>query len=154
MTIQKWNPFYEIHRLNDEMDKLFTGQWPVRKGTGVTPAGVMPVDIAETPTEVLIKAEIPGIAPEDVEVKVEDGVLTISGEKKFENVEGNKEGDKETEYLRVERYYGKFTRSFVVPRYVDSSNVKAEYNSGILTLTLPRREETQPKKIDVKVTSR
>jgi len=152
MMVQKWDPFFEIDRLHDEMDKLFTGRWPVRRNADQVPACVVPVDIAETPAEVLIKVELPGVDPAQVEVKVEDGVLSITGEKKFEG--GGEGSDKGPEYLRVERYYGRFSRSFVVPRYVDASNVQAEYSSGILTLKLPKRQETQPRKLDVKVVSK
>lgn len=150
MAIQKWDPFYEIDRLHEEMDKVFNGGWQVRRASG-TPSCAVPVDIMESPREVLIKVELPGVNPADVEVKVEDGVLSITGEKKPETVDEKKDGP---QYLRVERYYGRFSRSFVVPRYVDSAAVQAEYEAGILTLKLPKREETQPRKIDVKVKAR
>lgn len=148
MAIQKWDPFYEIDRLHEEMDKVFSGGWPVRRAASA-PSCVCPVDILENPKEILIKVELPGIDPAAVDVKVEDGVLTISGEKKFEGAQD--EGKDAPQYLRVERYYGNFSRSFVVPRYVDATAVEAEYAAGILTLKLPKREETQPRKIDVKV---
>lgn len=156
MAIQKWDPFFEIGRINNEIDRLF-GNWPARGNGSVTSSCAVPVDIMETPGEVVIRAELPGIDPSEVEVRVEDGVLTIAGEKKLEPVNvgaDGEEGQEQAEYLRVERYFGKFTRSFVVPRYVDATRVDAEYKNGLLTLKLPRREETQPKRIEVKVAAR
>lgn len=153
MAVQKWDPFFEIDRLQNEMEKIFQSRWPARGNAVATSSCVVPVDIVETKAEVVIKAEIPGIDPKDVEVKVEDGILTISGEKKMEGhvPAGTEQEQPEAEFLRVERFYGKFTRSFVVPRYVDAANVAAEYRSGVLTLKLPRRQETQPRRIEVKV---
>ncbi len=148
MAIQKWDPFYEIDRLHEEMDKVFNGGWPVRRSASA-PSCVCPVDIRETTKEVEIQVELPGIDPAAVDIKVEDGVLTISGEKKFEGAAEPKKDD--PQYLRVERYYGQFSRSFVVPRYVDATAVTAEYAAGILTLKLPKREETKPRKIEVKI---
>ncbi|OGW64469.1 MAG: heat-shock protein Hsp20 [Nitrospirae bacterium RIFCSPLOWO2_02_FULL_62_14] len=103
------------------------------------------VDIAETDAEYQIKAELPEVKKEDVKVTVEDGELTISGERRHETEEKGKK------YHRVERSYGSFVRSFTLPDHVDDAKVKAEYKDGVLHLHLPKSEKAKPKAIDVKI---
>jgi HSP20 family protein len=112
----------------------------------LTVADWMPtVDISETDAEYLIKAELPEVKKEDVKVTVEDGVLTLQGERRQEKEEKGKK------YHRVERSYGSFIRSFTLPESVDEGAVKAEYKDGVLNLYLPKTEKVKPKAIDVKV---
>jgi HSP20 family protein len=122
---------------------------PALRGSGkeaLTVADWIPtVDISETDAEYLIKAELPEIKKEDVKVTVEDGVLTILGERRQEKEEKGKK------YHRVERSYGSFVRSFTLPESVDEGAVKAEYKDGVLNLHLPKTEKVKPKTIDVKV---
>lgn len=101
-------------------------------------------DIHETDKEIVIDAELPGIDKKDVHVEVKDNVLTFSGERKYEKKE---EGRKNLS----ERYYGSFSRSFSLPESVDSGNVKAAFKNGVLTLTLPKKEKTLPKEINIEV---
>jgi HSP20 family protein len=109
-------------------------------------AWMPPVDIYSTGEHTLvIKAEIPGMAKEDIDITVENFTLTIHGEKKTEQTV------KDDQFHRVERSYGTFTRSFALPQTVDSSKVAAEYKDGVLTITLPQREEAKPKQIKVNV---
>ncbi len=103
-------------------------------------------DIFETDKELVIKFELPEVKKEDVEVKIEQNVLTLRGERKFEE-----KTDREN-YHRVERRYGEFMRGFNVPLYVDAAKINAEFKDGVLTVTLPKSEEARPKQIDVKVT--
>jgi HSP20 family protein len=103
------------------------------------------VDISESDGEYLIKAELPEVKKEDVKVTVEDGVLTLQGERRQEKEEKGKR------YHRVERSYGSFVRSFTLPESVDETGVKAEYKDGVLSLHLPKSEKVKPKAIDVKV---
>jgi HSP20 family protein len=103
------------------------------------------VDVSETDGEYQIKAEIPDVKKEDVKVTLEDGVLTIQGERKHEKEE------KGRKYHRVERSYGSFARSFTLPDLVDEENVKAEFKDGVLSLQLPKSEKAKPKAIEVKV---
>jgi HSP20 family protein len=103
------------------------------------------VDVSETDGEYQIKAEIPDVKKEDVKVTLEDGVLTIQGERKFEQEERGKK------YHRVERSYGSFVRSFTLPDLVDEANVKAEFKDGVLNLKLPKSEKVKPKAIEVTV---
>jgi HSP20 family protein len=105
------------------------------------------VDIFETEQNVVLKAELPGIDPKDVEVRVENNTLFLKGQRKFENEV------KEENYHRIERSYGSFTRTFALPSTVNADNVTAEYKSGILTLTMPKREEAKPKTIKINVSN-
>ncbi len=106
---------------------------------------VPPVDIYETENEVVIKAEVPGVAQKDIEIKVEDDTLVIKGEKKFE-----RDMEKET-YHRAERVYGKFQRSFILPKSIEKDKIKATLKQGVLTIVLPKKEEVKPKEISIQV---
>jgi HSP20 family protein len=103
------------------------------------------VDIAEQENEYVVKVELPGVAKEDVKISLESNILTIKGEKKQEKEEKNKN------FHRVERSYGSFQRSFTLPSSVKNDKIDAVFNSGILTVTLPKSEEAKPKQIEVKV---
>jgi HSP20 family protein len=103
------------------------------------------VDIYETENELVVKADLPDINPQDLDIRVENNILTIRGERKFE-----KKVD-ESQYLRVERAYGAFTRSFSLANSVNSEAIKADYHNGVLTLSIPKREEAKPKQIKVNV---
>jgi HSP20 family protein len=102
-------------------------------------------DIYETEKEIMVKAELPGVKKENVSVSIENNLLTLYGERKFE------EETKKENYHRVERTYGEFMRSFTLPAFVDNAKIQAEFKDGILTLTLPKLEEAKPKQIEVKV---
>jgi HSP20 family protein len=128
----------EIDRLNRMFDAAFSGE-PLSSGTWVPP-----VDIVETPEhDILVKAELPEMKREDIKVSFENNVLTIEGERKFETRE-----DKD-KYHRVERGYGAFRRTFTMPASVDAAGVSADYRDGVLTVKLPRREETRPRQIQI-----
>jgi HSP20 family protein len=102
-------------------------------------------DIYETADELIVKAELPEVKKEDVRVSIENNILTIRGERKFEAE------TKEEDYHRIERKYGEFTRGFALPNFVDAGKVNAEFKDGVLRVTLPKREETKPKQVEVKV---
>jgi HSP20 family protein len=103
------------------------------------------VDIYETEHELVVKADLPDVKPEDLDIRVENNILTIRGERKFE-----KKVD-ESNYLRVERAYGSFSRSFALANTVNTEAIKADYQNGVLTLTVPKREEAKPKQIRVNI---
>jgi HSP20 family protein len=105
------------------------------------------VDIFETEQSIVLKAELPGIDPKDVEVRVENNTLFLKGQRKFENEV------KEENYHRIERSYGSFTRTFALPGTVNAEGVSADYKGGILTLTMPKREEAKPKTIKISVSN-
>ncbi|HUK13269.1 MAG TPA: Hsp20/alpha crystallin family protein [Thermoanaerobaculaceae bacterium] len=147
-TIVRWDPFREMHSLQDRLNRAFEDVWGRSRRPEdefVTGSWMPPVDVRETKDALEITAELPGIEPKDVEVSVENGILTLKGSRTFE-----KAADGET-YHRVERSYGAFERSFTLPTNVDTEKVKAVYRSGVLHLTLPKREEAKPKSISIKV---
>ena len=110
-----------------------------------TGAFVPPVDIYEDQHGIQLKLEVPGIDEKDLDIKVENNVLTVSGERKFEKEQ------KEENFHRIERRYGSFTRSFTLPNTVDTENIKADYNNGVLNIRLAKREEAKPKQIKVNI---
>jgi HSP20 family protein len=144
----RWDPFKELEDMQSRLATLF-GRMPVRKDGGkeaMTVAEWVPlVDIVEDEKEYLIKAELPEVKKEDVKVTVEDDVLTITGERKYEKEEKGKK------YHRVERAYGSFERSFTLPEDADGSKVSAEFKDGILKVRLPKSEKAKPKAVEVKV---
>jgi HSP20 family protein len=146
MAINRFDPFRELATLQGRMNRLF-GDVYVRD-EDVTQGGnwVPPVDIYETEGhDLIIKAELPDMTREDIEVTVENNTLTLRGTKKLPS------DVKEEQFRRVERSYGTFSRSFTLPTTVDSSKVGAEYRNGVLTVKLPFREEAKPRTINVEV---
>lgn len=147
-AIAQWDPFKELEDLERRMARWFDR--PLRRREGekeaLTVAEWSPlVDIEESEKEYLVKAELPEIKKDDVKVTVENGILTIAGERKFEKEEKGKK------YHRIERSYGTFVRSFMLPEDVDGTNVSAEYKDGVLHVHLPKAEQAKPKVIEVKV---
>ncbi|SHH58260.1 Hsp20/alpha crystallin family protein [Thermosipho atlanticus] len=134
-----FDPFVELQR---EIDKLFEDFIsPTRREYSFVPR----VDAYETDNEIVIEAELPGLKKEDVKITIEDGVLTIKGERKF-----NRE-DKKKNYKLIERIEGKFERSFTLPEYVDVEKIKAKFDDGILKIEIPKKEDKTRKVIDIKV---
>ena len=146
-ALSKWNPFRELDEIQNRLSSLF-GRTPVR-GLGeeaMTVSEWTPlVDITEDDKEYLIKAELPEVKKEDVKVTVENGTLTITGERKFEKEEKGKK------YHRIERAYGSFMRSFTVPEGAASDKVSADFKDGVLKVHLPKSAEAKPKSIEVQV---
>lgn len=148
-TLTRWNPFKEMEDTQKGLAKLF-GLAPARLGNGgqelMTVSEWAPsVDIIEDENEWLVKAELPEVKKEDVKVTVENGVLTITGERKLEKEEKNKR------YRRIERAYGNFLRSFTQPEGADGTKVVADFKDGILKVHLPKNEKAKAKAIEVKV---
>jgi HSP20 family protein len=147
-TITSWRPLKEMEELQNRLSDLFS-RFPTRMGDGkeesISTAEWAPlVDITEDDKEYLIKAELPDVKKEDVKVAVENGRLTITGERKFEKEESKK-------YHRVERLYGRFVRSFIVPDIAEADKVSAEFADGVLKVHLPKSEKAKPRQIEVKV---
>lgn len=150
-ALARWNPFREMEDMQRRLSSLFD-QTPSRRSNltndeeSITVAEWAPlVDIAEDDKEYLIKVELPEIHKDDVKVTVENGALTISGERKAEKEE------KGRKFHRVERYYGRFERSFTIPDDAEAENVKAEFKDGMLRVHLAKSEKARPKQIEVKV---
>src|SRR5215472_13100214 len=147
-TIARWEPFRGLTSLHDQVNRLFEDS--LRRGgtddsalTTWAPA----VDIYETENELVVKADLPDLEEKDLDVRVEDNTLTIRGERKFEK------SISEDSFLRVERAYGSFSRSFSLPNTVNAEAIGADYKNGVLTVTLPKREESKPRQVKVNVTS-
>ncbi len=145
-VLTRWEPFRELNTLQSRLNRLFEEQ---TRGGGeeslTAGAFVPPVDVYEDEHSIQLKLEVPGIDEKDLDIKVENNVLTVSGERKFEKEE------KEENFRRVERRYGSFTRSFTLPTTVDSEGITADYSAGVLKLKLAKRAEAKPKQIKVNI---
>jgi len=144
MAITRWDPFREVMALQNRMNSLFR-EMNEPEGALSTASFVPAVDIYEDSKKVVLKLEVPGIEEKDLDVRVENNLLTVKGERKFEKEE------KEENFHRIERRYGSFFRSFTLPSTVDSEHIGASYNAGVLRLELMKKPEAQPKQIKVNV---
>ena len=144
-TITRWEPFRGVNTLQDQFNRLFNDAFDRKGEESSLTAWAPAVDIYETEHELVVKADLPEVDPKDLDIRVENNILTIRGERKFEK----KVND--DNYLRVERAYGSFARSFTLANTVNSDAIKADYQDGVLTLTIPKREEAKPKQIKVNV---
>lgn len=144
-TLSRWEPFRGVASLEEQVNRLF-GNALEESGEEANLTSWAPaVDIYETEHELVVKADLPDVDPKDLDIRVESNILTIRGERKFQKKvnEGN--------YLRVERAYGSFSRSFALSNTVNAEAIKADYQNGVLTLTIAKREEAKPKQIKVNV---
>lgn len=146
-NIVRRDPFRELNTLQERINQLFGQPFGTFMGIGSEQnlsANFIPaVDIYEDEHNITLTAEVPGVEEKDLDVRVENGVLTLSGERKLEHEENQKN------FHRVERSYGRFTRSFTLPPTVDTDNVKANFDNGVLKITLTKREEAKPKQIQI-----
>ncbi len=136
-------PFETLWDMQREVDHLLDTVWG---RTPVQPQGwSVPADVVETEEEIRCTLELPGLKPEDIDVTVENNVLTVSGEKKYEQTQG----DESKGTYHQERRYGRFDRSFILPRNVDATQVNANYEQGVLTIVLPKTEESRPRRVQI-----
>lgn len=143
-SLVRWDPFREISILQDRMNRLFEDFFG-REEKGVVGTVWSPLaDLREETDEFVATVELPGMLREDIHVEVENNLLTVSGERRFEHE------DKRDRYHRIERAYGRFHRSWQLPSTVDSEKVSAEYRDGVLTVHLPKSEAAKPRRIEVK----
>ena len=149
MTMVRFDPFRELSTMQDRINRIFGDAYTRRYDDGeMTQRGEWfpPVDIYENANEeVVLKAELPGIAREDIDLRVENNTLTLRGERKRDAEV------KQDQYHRVERSYGAFTRSFSLPTRIDTEKVRAEFKDGVLSITLPVKAESKPRQISVAV---
>ena len=144
-TLTRFEPFRGATALEDQVHRLFSEVFERKGQESSLTAWAPSVDIYETEHELVVKADLPEVDPKDLDIRVENNILTIRGERKFEkNVN-------EENYLRVERAYGSFARSFSLANTVNAEAIKADYQNGVLTLSIPKREEAKPKQIKVNV---
>ena len=140
MTIVRWDPFRDITSLRDEMNRLFSRTLGETAGG---PAWSPAIDVIEQADAIVVKAELPGMKPEDIDIEVDDNVLTIKGERRFE------EKVEDGRYYRLERSYGQFSRSLGLPQGVRADEISASFENGVLEVRVPKAEEVKPRKITV-----
>jgi HSP20 family protein len=151
MAMIRWDPFGELTQLQDRLNRAFSDYGrtsPARTDEGLMTTGSWspPVDIYQNADqELVVKAELPDMAPEDIEISIDNDTLTIRGEKRFST------DVKEDQFHRIERRYGAFSRSFSLPSSIDAAKISAEHRNGVLTVRLPAREEAKPRQIKVDV---
>jgi HSP20 family protein len=144
--LKRIDPFQELMGIQDRMNQLFRNNFASYGDDTLTSGAWAPaVDIYETPEAVEMTFDIPGVNQKDIKVNIENNLLTVSGERKFEHE------DRRESYHRIERNYGAFQRSFTVPSTIDPNKINAEFENGLLRLTLGKRPETKPRAIEVKV---
>jgi HSP20 family protein len=139
MAIIRWDPFREMTQVQNQLNRLVDQVWG-----GPQESWLPAVDVFDTKDAVVLKAELAGMDPDEIQIEVEDNVLTIKGERRFE------EKLDEERYYRVERRFGSFQRSLALPQGVKADEIAAAYDDGILTVTVPKVEEEKPKRIEVK----
>jgi len=145
-SITRFEPFRGVTSFQEQINRLFNAAFD-RSEEGSLTSWAPAVDIFETEHELVVKADLPDVKPEDLDIRVENNILTIRGERKFEKKVS------EDKYLRVERSYGSFSRSFSLANTVNTEAIKADYKDGVLTLSIPKREEAKPKQIRIQVGS-
>ncbi len=146
-TIARFEPFRGFATLQDQVNRLFNDSFRTHGEESALTTWAPAVDIYETPNELVVKADLPDVNEKDIDIRVENNLLTIRGERKVEK------SVSEENFLRVERTYGSFSRSFSLPNTVNAEAIGADYKNGVLTVTLPKREESKPRQVKVNVTS-
>ena len=146
MSVTRWNPFQDLLSIQDEMNRLFgrvVGQQPGPDRTGQR-AWAPALDIAERPDAYLVTVEVPGVKPEDLDITLEGGVLTVQGERRFQDESTDQQ------WHRVERRYGAFRRSITLPSQAQGDKIEASFQDGLLRVLVPKAEAAMPKRIEVR----
>lgn len=138
MSLSHFEPFSSLRQFEDAFTRMLSEPRASRPWAP-------PVDIYETENELVVKSDLPDVDEKDIDVRIENQTLTIAGERKFENTENGKG------YHRIERGYGSFVRSFAVPNTFETEKINAQYKNGVLTVTLPKKEQAKPRQIKVAV---
>jgi HSP20 family protein len=149
MTVSRWDPFQDLLSIQDEMNQLFTRAFgqerPGRSGEPVQQRLWAPaLDISERKDAYVVTVEVPGVKPEELDITLEDGLLTIQGERRFTQESSDQQ------FHRVERRYGSFRRSITLPSQVQADQIEASFDNGVLEVVVPKAEEAKPKKITVR----
>ena len=148
MTIVRWEPLRELSSLQNEMNRLFNTAFdaPTTPGNGAAMRRWVPaMDLLETTDHFVLRADLPGLTQDDVNIELEDSTLTVSGERKSEHE------DKQEGYYRVERAFGSFSRSLTLPKGIDADAVTASFENGVLEIRVPKPEERKPRRISIAV---
>ena len=149
MSVARWDPFGDLFSIQDEMNRLFGRAFGQRPGQGEVGQRLWApaLDIAERPDAYLVTVEVPGIKPEDLDITLEGGVLTVQGERRFQDQSADQQ------WHRVERRYGAFRRSITLPSQVQEDKVEASFEDGLLQIVVPKAEAAMPKRIEVRAGS-
>jgi len=147
MTITRWDPFRDLMTIQDRMNRLFQETLSRQRGQEEIDSGQWgpAVDIIEADDRIVLRADLPGVAQDAIEIRIDDNMLVLRGERK------QPDDVKADDYHRAERPYGAFVRSFSLPQNVDQSAIRASHNNGVLELVLPKRQESKAKSIRVEV---
>jgi HSP20 family protein len=143
MALVRWEPMRELNALQGEMNRLFNSFFDEEGGNGARRRWAPAVDLVEREDSLLLKADLPGLSEDDVQIEVRDNILTISGERNAEHE------DKQNGYYRVERSFGRFSRSLQLPSGVDPGGIQASFDRGVLAVTIPKPEERKPRRIEI-----
>jgi HSP20 family protein len=143
MALVRWEPMRELNALQGEMNRLFNSFFDDDAGNARQRRWAPAVDLVEREDSLVLKADLPGMSEDDVQIEVRDNILTISGERKAEHEE------KQNGYYRVERAFGRFSRSLQLPGGVDTSGIAASFENGVLEVTIPKPEERKPRRIEI-----
>ncbi len=141
----RWSPVDDLFDIQDNINKVFGNYLSARGGQAKVIGWMPPVDITESENEFLIKADIPGMKKEDIKISLDDNTLTISGERKEEKEEKGKN------FVKKEKAFGSFMRSFALPHSVDAKGIKASYKEGVLSVNVPKSEESKPREIKIDI---
>ncbi len=145
-VLTRWDPYREFSSVQDRLNRLFNASFNEGRDESLATSTFAPaVDVYEDEHHITLKIEVPGIEEKDIDVRIENNILSIHGERKFEKEE------KEENYRRIERQYGSFTRTFTLPNTVDTESVSANYEKGVLKVKLAKKAEAKPKQIKVSV---
>jgi len=144
MQLTRWNPFVELDDIQQRLNRLFLDR-SAKTGEASFADFMPPVDIEETEAEFLVKADLPDVKKDEIKIHVQEGVLTIEGERRHEKEE------KGRRFHKIEREYGRFVRRFALPTAVDADQVRAEFKDGVLLVVLPKAPATKPRMVDVQV---
>ena len=148
-TLNRYDPLRNVSPLHEEMERLFRQSLGDREGASLAGAFSPALDVEEDPDGFTLHVELPGVAPEDVDVSLEENVLTISGERRFYAKSGDGSEDNAEGFRRVERHFGRFHRAVRLPDRVDPERVQADYRDGMLTIRVPKAEEAKPRRIEI-----
>lgn len=143
MALVRWDPAREVDTLQSEVNRLFDTFFGGRPGTAAARRWVPAMDLTETDDHLVLRADLPGLDRDDVNIEVKDGMLTVSGERKAEHE------DREEGYYRVERAYGSFSRSLSLPQEVDAEQIAATFDKGVLEVRIPKPEERKPHRVEI-----
>jgi HSP20 family protein len=146
-SITRWDPFRNLTAFQDHFNRVFESSLKANQDNSTLTTWAPAVDIYETENELVLKADLPDVDEKDIDIRIENNMLTIRGERKFE------QSVKEDNYLRVERTYGTFSRSFSLPNSVNTEAIQATYKNGVLSVQLPKRAESKPKQVKVSVSN-